>query len=963
MSRQPDRSPQHTDYHVFVPAVMGAGVLFSLLVLVRQWLDRLLGRRGHRAIAETQARSVVAEVLHGQDQTEAAPGGRTSSRRVLVVLAAASLGVALYLLPGATFNYLRPGGYLAEIAWILAVALVLVVAFVALGVVLAVSAVRPTGPLPSGRRVLQATEALQRSARAHEPAHRSWGAAWHGTASVVVLAVAVTTAVLTLAVAMGNPTVHRWDLWLLGHLRDTGPLQLLRVADHLGRTEVTVVVSLIAALVLRRRAPQLAMAFPVGVLAGIGINVVLKLVIARPRPTDPVVGTALPSYPSGHTIQAVLLAVFVTLVIHELVRGRVVAWLVGSVLGVGAILTGLGRVIHAAHWPSDVIGGALVGVTIALVAVLAIHPRAEPVAGRRVLLMLPETLAPRARLAARTLSVVAVVTFAVLAATTGIPQDPEGGVGTPRIEQVLQLGLLGLVAIGASIAWRWEAVGATCLAVAGTGMALFASVQYRPLVALGVAIAFLLPAVLFWISWQHGMPARALAVTATVAAILLAGTWAGATSIYDHYFGPSHPQSALTAVRSSMVEWAWSGGLGSDRVTINAKLARDAAEVEVWVSRSDDLSDPRRVPAAPSDPRADDRVVRATVDSPEPDTRYHYGIVLDGELDVARLGRFRTAPDGPGSFTVVFGACARTGSNGLVFETIAEVDPLLYLITGDFHYGDVASPNAGWLRTILDRTIMAPAQQALYLQSPVAYVWDDHDYGGNDSDTFSPARDMAQQVYRSYVPHGPLASDDSIEQAFTIGRVRFILTDLRSHRRPAADGSGTMFGQAQLEWFVRELSAAHEAGQLIVWVSPTPWIGEPRPGADTWAGFDEERRLIADLIDRNGIDRIVMLSGDAHMVAIDDGSNSGYASSGAPGFPVAHGGALDRPGSLKGGPYSEGAYPGSGQFGVLEVDDDGSGVFRLRVTGRDWRGEELVALEIEIGDVTEGPGLIAVARR
>jgi hypothetical protein len=44
-----------------------------------------------------------------------------------------------------------------------------------------------------------------------------------------------------------------------------------------------------------------------------------------------------------------------------------------------------------------------------------------------------------------------------------------------------------------------------------------------------------------------------------------------------------------------------------------------------------------------------------------------------------------------------------------------------------------------------------------------------------------------------------------------------------------------------------------------------------------------------------------MISGDAHMVAIDDGTNSDYADGGGGGFPVFHAGALDRSSSVKGG--------------------------------------------------------------
>ncbi len=41
-----------------------------------------------------------------------------------------------------------------------------------------------------------------------------------------------------------------------------------------------------------------------------------------------------------------------------------------------------------------------------------------------------------------------------------------------------------------------------------------------------------------------------------------------------------------------------------------------------------------------------------------------------------------------------------------------------------------------------------------------------------------------RQAYREVVPHYPLvhAGDGPINQAFTIGRVRFVLTDNRSER-------------------------------------------------------------------------------------------------------------------------------------------------------------------------------------
>ena len=79
-----------------------------------------------------------------------------------------------------------------------------------------------------------------------------------------------------------------------------------------------------------------------------------------------------------------------------------------------------------------------------------------------------------------------------------------------------------------------------------------------------------------------------------------------------------------------------------------------------------------------------------------------------------------------------------------------------------------------------------------------------------------------------------------------------------------------------------------------------------------------------------------MLSADAHMLAIDDGTNS------AGGFPVVQAGALDRRPGAKGGPYSEGTFPGAGQYAAVRVRDDGAAM-RVEITGRDHTGAALVS--------------------
>jgi phosphodiesterase/alkaline phosphatase D-like protein len=235
----------------------------------------------------------------------------------------------------------------------------------------------------------------------------------------------------------------------------------------------------------------------------------------------------------------------------------------------------------------------------------------------------------------------------------------------------------------------------------------------------------------------------------------------------------------------------------------------------------------------------------------------------------------------------------------------------------------------------------------------VAYVWDDHDFGPNDAAGDSPSREAAQTTYRRLVPHYPLPAGEGSEpiyQAFTMGRVRFILTDLRSERSPNGDVDGpakTMLGAEQRNWLEAELLRSSREHALVVLVSSVPWIADVEAGADHWGGFATERQELAGFLAEHGIDNLAMVAGDAHMLAIDDGSNSAYDAAGATGFPVMHAGALDRPGSYKGGPYSEGAHPGGGQFATMDVEDDGSTI-TVTWRGLDWQGNELLGYSFSI---------------
>ena len=107
---------------------------------------------------------------------------------------------------------------------------------------------------------------------------------------------------------------------------------------------------------------------------------------------------------------------------------------------------------------------------------------------------------------------------------------------------------------------------------------------------------------------------------------------------------------------------------------------------------------------------------------------------------------------------------------------------------------------------------------------------------------------------------------------------------------------------------------------------------------DNWGWYPEERTGIANFIKKNNIP-VCIVSGDAHMAAIDDGTNSDYAKNGGAPIPIFHAGPLDRKPSIKGGPYSHGVSGVRGQYGIMEVVDNGGDNICIQWKVKNSKGE------------------------
>jgi hypothetical protein len=362
------------------------------------------------------------------------------------------------------------------------------------------------------------------------------------------------------------------------------------------------------------------------------------------------------------------------------------------------------------------------------------------------------------------------------------------------------------------------------------------------------------------------------------------------------------------------------GALTDDGATVAVKLTYDSDDVALAIGH------PAETTVTPSTATTNG-VAKFTLTGLDPDTLYTVAVESHGEPCAGPVGSFRTAPSGPASFLFAFAGDAVNGSNSAVFTEILEKDPLFFVHLGDMHYSNISTNSPELFDAAIDEILSAPNQAELYRTRGLVGVWDDHDYGANNSNGSSASKPAACATYRARWPHYPLAESDSIYHTFKIGRVRFIVTDQRS--AAGANGltdnsSKSMLGTAQKTWFKDLIQ--NSTDELIVWVCPRTFGAVPTALADHWGGFTTERTELADHIKTYAPGRVVVLSADMHAAGMDDGTNHDFATGGGCPLPTFQAAPLDTPtqGAYGGGTYSEGGlFTNNGQFGTMEVDDTG----------------------------------------
>jgi alkaline phosphatase D len=387
---------------------------------------------------------------------------------------------------------------------------------------------------------------------------------------------------------------------------------------------------------------------------------------------------------------------------------------------------------------------------------------------------------------------------------------------------------------------------------------------------------------------------------------------------------------------------AWSGGVTSSTARVSVK-ATGTGDVRIVVATNADLSNAEYfgpVATVNSAGIVDLAGLPAVTD-------HWYGVEDAGVLDTSWIGTFRTAGQvgQPESFAfAVAGDAGATPqypgqgavlvpnrlSNHPVFATIAThpKTPRFFVNLGDWAYYDPGSgvyvPDASeaTYHRLIDDNLLQPNQQLLAKAMPWSYIWDDHDFGPNDSDRTAPGRDNACRVHRLRVPSFALPAGTGAQpvyQSWQRGRVLFILSDTRSDRSPSSDpdtAAKTMLGTAQKSWMRNVLETSD--AEFLVWLNPTPWLGTI---PDSWSGgYTVERDEIAQMLTDTGwATQMWCITADSHALGLCSAAANPHGH-----FPIFQAAGLDAtPSTGSGSQYDLGWLPGRNQYGIVDVADTG----------------------------------------
>ncbi|MCS6790700.1 MAG: alkaline phosphatase family protein [Bacteroidia bacterium] len=314
------------------------------------------------------------------------------------------------------------------------------------------------------------------------------------------------------------------------------------------------------------------------------------------------------------------------------------------------------------------------------------------------------------------------------------------------------------------------------------------------------------------------------------------------------------------------------------------------APARVEIEYSDTTRPTQRLRTPPFFTKAEEAyTARIVIPNLEPGKVYSYKVFIEGRpVSLAYPTYFRTIPNWrwrqpPPNFRFAIGSCAFIndslydrpgepyGGEYEVFSSILSQKPDFMIWLGDNIYLREADWNSrSGILYRYSHTRRLPQLQLLLAGCPHYAIWDDHDFGPNDSDRGFWAKNLTREAFTLFwmnpsygVPQVP----EGITTFFEWGDADFFLLDNRTYRAPnhRVTGQRTMFGEAQLEWLIDALKSSRATFKFVACGGQ---ILNPTPAYENFINFAEERDKLLRRIQEEKIEGVIFLTGDRHFSEI-----------------------------------------------------------------------------------------------
>ena len=222
------------------------------------------------------------------------------------------------------------------------------------------------------------------------------------------------------------------------------------------------------------------------------------------------------------------------------------------------------------------------------------------------------------------------------------------------------------------------------------------------------------------------------------------------------------------------------------------------------------------------------------------------------------------------SINFCIGSCAEfTGeTQDSIFYIVPNSEPDFFLWLGD----NIYSNESQWgdfksMRMAYSARHSTTAMEYFFDQIPIQYaIWDDHDYGPNDSDSSFEGRLVSGRAFEKTWISTPLNIEKygDIRWKMRKGEAGFVCLDNRTHRGP----KGTqVLGANQLKWLEETLREYED--MRVVFIAIGSQVLNSARVYENYSRFPKERNKLLDICSRTH-SQIVFLTGDRHHGEINE---------------------------------------------------------------------------------------------